>query len=395
MPLQIPYGILFELIINNCHMFLGDDVIIDIVSQTGGGGYTTHVLVTDRGKRSAAFSSSCSNTLQGALDDLHDKTAQAVTRYIEETGFDAVPRVTTRTAPSFGGGAAGTSGSTSRKVPLEETEVISMDESSSSSDESDVSDTGEPFKTPLRGSVPGISSARVGGSMTAVKAQGKSPVGRGPPPHLQGSVIANHQAIAPVLSCPPASRRPLAYLSGSSIPPPSASGPRSSLPHDVRVRHAPDLVQGPVLHTRGVVHAKPTAVKMEDTAKPTLRRNGFMICVNWVGHDELSVLDECFFSQTSLRNAAIKLVRTRAREFKHVTDADFAIAQRGGLACAIKRMQVGGTTYQLANFPDDLSALYADSSSCPRVEVEVNSIIPSAGAAAGPVRLPPADPQKP
>lgn len=379
-------------------MFLGDDVIIDIVSQADGGGYKTHVLVTDRGKRSAAFSSSCSNTLQGALEDLHDKTAQAVARYIEETGFDAVPRVTTRTAPSFGGGCAGTSGNTSRKVPLEETEVISMDESSSSSDESDVSDTDEPLKTPLktllRGSVPGVSSVRVGGSMMAVKAQGKSPVGRGPPPHRQGSVIANHPAIAPVFSCPPASRRPPALLSGSNVPPPSASGPRTSLPHDVRVRHAPDLVQAPVLHTGRVVHAKLTAVKVEDTARPILRRNGFMICVNWVGHDELSVLDECFFSQTSLRNAAIKLVRTRAREFQHVTDADVATAQRGGLACAIKRMQVGGTTYQLANFPDDLSALYTDSSSCPRVEVEVTSILPSAGAAVGPVRLPPADPQK-
>ncbi|KAH7313384.1 hypothetical protein B0I35DRAFT_410386 [Stachybotrys elegans] len=374
-------GILYELTLGNCQMFLGEDANLDIVSQLDGRGYMIHVLKTEHRQRTAELSSSPSSTLRGALEDIHRKSAEAVSRYISVNGFQTVPLLSTRTSRprrnqrSGDAGSSKSSSSCSTLLALEESEVISLDGSgsSSSSDASDESDSDDDST-----SLHQRRTKPVGIAAIAVRpGQAHASVGQRQL-HRQSLPAAIGPIRAPVVTRPhapprnagplPIHGRPPAWTAprmGPPIPPPPP-------PPGVAVSAPPGSGAGGP-HKRSLpMPMPPKSVLRQWTEAASVAETSrdMMLAIHWAGHGEINVLDQCRPSMAAIRSRVVQLARTNATEYHRVTPGDLAALMVNATA-SIKRLRVGSTTYEVANSRDDLSSLFAMSAHFPRVEVEL------------------------
>lgn len=103
-------------------------------------------------------------------------------------------------------------------------------------------------------------------------------------------------------------------------------------------------------------------------------RHGVMLCVRWIGHGEMTVLDECTMSLREVRTRVLQVLRTRGAEMKGVSARDLTPAVLNNLVVSIKTMQVGRETYLLnGGFHDDISAFLPKAPEFLRFEVELTS----------------------
>jgi hypothetical protein len=354
-----------DLIYSNCSMVLGDRCEIDIASQLDDAGtWTAHVLMTEKGKRTAIFSES-SSALSGALEALHRKSAMAVNQYIATNGFDLPPRLSSRTArrtqdhrPAY-------------TTALDESEIISLnghhsDSSSSGGDDdddkglsSDSEDESALSKAPRR---------------AARTAHRPHMAVRRPEGYIHG-IPGAYRATHDLGGRPPyASYLPIPPAATTSMPPAFAHKQQSTLPAAPRrMQGIPAPVSGgvapPSLLQQQQQHCAP--IHAHGILPPPPRYSGMLMCITWVGHGELSILDQCCLSVFAIRARAHQLVRERAADFRDTGSINIS---KTPLVATVKRFHIGNKAYELANFQGNLSALFDTSPVLPAVDIEVRDV---------------------
>jgi hypothetical protein len=305
-----------------------------------------------------------------------------VNRYVTTNGFDAVPRMSSRSAKPR---------KDRRDRSLDDSELLSLDgdtTSSSSSDNDDDDDASESDASRHRRSPPrrqhqqGMrnSLGRAGTRRQHMAVRRPDPFPYSGSHFYFGSERAGLPSpipYRPPVGLPP--QRPLpSPLAGNKplLPPPPPPPPPPPHPSMLlHTLHAPQPPPAPTLTHR--LHALPPRVEVASpspAASPNTvarpGRTGVLLCVVWLGHGSLDVLDDCPLSVSCIQKRAQQLVRTRQFDFQDAESVDFAsVVPRA----KIKRLHVAGTVYELGSFQDDLGELFASFPNFPRVEVEVTS----------------------
>lgn len=366
-----------------------------------------------------------SPTLLGALDELHRKSAQAVSHYHAAHGYGLPPRPSSRVR----GGRKVRKGRAARRDEAlddgsdaaSEVDIISFASSSStlsdsgaasssSSSDDDDDDDGESWaSTAKRGRlcvpVKGMPVPIAKQDVVAPHRRGYHQVHPQPPAGVHGPA-GRHQNVAP----PPGCATTLGYRRPAMPPPPPGLG---KLAGATTVPPPPPFM---TLH-HGWPRPGP-AMPSQDAGQlpcPTRgARHSMMLHIQLPGRGELRVLEQCPASRVCIVNVAIAAAGRHAHVFEAAwpTDAMPDQQRRQGqgrlpalilpspLGARITSLRIGGVLYQMDSFRDDLSVLFANSATqCPEVTLELiaapSILHPHAPATHPPTPPPPPPPPPP
>ncbi|PNY27062.1 Uncharacterized protein TCAP_03015 [Tolypocladium capitatum] len=404
-----PAGIIYQALIqSNCQTFLGSDVDVDVVSQLDAAGTTwkVHVLKTEGGKRAAVLSGSAAS-LQGAFEDLHRKSAQAVDQYVSSNGFDAVPpeplslslssftrRQSGRKGRGEGKGASSSSSPSpsSKFRPGSPASVRSVRTSSSST-----------------GSEASGSESDDDGSLKAPSAGRKAPPPPQPQPSRRGK--ANKLPIIEVRDHGFATCRPLT-LGGPGahvhmpmpMPMPRPNAAVRPSPGPVPIRPPPTTYPGgwPVhgiaktnwsmnnantnnnrsrppsmlapgqqqQHPPPASGSGPTIHRPQPMPQPpatTAFKGSVMLTIHWAGHGEATFLDQCELGAAAIRNKVIDLLATRHAAFRSAPPWQRTPEALGNMDIEVRRVRVDQQTYFVGGGMQDDLSLLVSAGPAPRV----------------------------
>ncbi|POR39375.1 Uncharacterized protein TPAR_00425, partial [Tolypocladium paradoxum] len=412
-----PAGIIYQALIqSNCQTFLGSDVDVDVVSQLDAAGtaWKVHVLKTEGGKRAAVLSGSAAS-LQGAFEDLHRKSAQAVDQYVSSNGFDAVPpeplslsSLTRRRSGRKRRGASlppgklrpGSSAS-ERSVCTSSSSTESEASASESDDDGSLKMSPASWKAPLPQPQPQPSRRGKGNRLPAFEAKSPEPLldhgpvahrplnQAGPGPHMPPMPMPMPMARPnAVVHPPPAPIR----ATPTNIPPGwpvhgigkmnwnmnSSNSTNSNVPRPPSMlapgqqqqqQQQPASGIGPTVHKPKPMPQRPST---------TAFKGSVMLTIHWNPYGEATFLEQCVLSAAAIRRKVLDLLAARHTAFRSAPPSQRTPEALGNMGVAVQRVRVDQQMYFVGRgMQDDLSVLVS-AGPAPRVVqifVDVDEII--------------------
>ncbi|UQC77566.1 uncharacterized protein CLUP02_03035 [Colletotrichum lupini] len=353
-----------EQIIDNLRLISGRSAVIDIyTSRQPNKSYTIYAVKVHRGKRQEILSAT-GRDLEDAFENLHTKSSQEVYQFIEANGF-AFPRGVRSEDSESSGSEAST---------MDASDVLSLSAGSDSDNDDIISRRGKKTKSSRRKSKrKSRKHTKDDSSSSSEEDVDSEPEQttrmRRPAPGQRPSYIPAPPMAAISQPPPPppgwTGHRPRTFpRAPDGVPPPP---PRGSFPPGMRLSSPPHGMVPAAMNT-AVVPAISTA-----PSKPV------RLIINWRGHGEKKIVENCQPSHRALQRTALAHVRSQWQTFDNVLAQEMTPGRLWGLGAKVRKVALGKDMYSISAAGGDDLGMYFKAEDIPMFEVEVDhdgSIMP-------------------
>ncbi|KAI3559462.1 hypothetical protein CABS01_00556 [Colletotrichum abscissum] len=353
-----------EQIIDNLRLISGRSAVIDIyTSRQPNKSYAIYAVKVHRGKRQEILSAT-GRDLEDAFENLHTKSSQEVYQFIEANGF-AFPRGVRSEDSESSGSEAST---------MDASDVLSLSAGSDSDNDDIISRRGKKTKSSRRKSKrKSRKHTKDDSSSSSEEDVDSEPEQttrmRRPAPGQRPSYIPAPPMAAISQPPPPppgwTGHRPRTFpRAPDGVPPPP---PRGSFPPGMRLPSPPQGMV-PAAMTTAVVPAISTA-----PSKPV------RLIINWRGHGEKKIVENCQPSHRALQRTALAHVRSQWQTFDNVLAQEMTPGRLWGLGAKVRKVALGKDMYSISAAGGDDLGMYFKAEDIPMFEVEVDhdgSIMP-------------------
>ncbi|ORY69866.1 uncharacterized protein BCR38DRAFT_481028 [Pseudomassariella vexata] len=371
-------------LIENCEFISSEDDYVSLITiKEPSGKWKAVVIRSNDDSREALLAAGPCETVQNAIETLHEKSCEAVHLYIKANGYSQ-PRDL-------------------KKVELEDDDdadsVVSGHSRGSESIALSIWDSSdeEVELTPASSSKDKISAPKAStNSRKSRKGKAKSSDAKGDDSEDEPR---NPKLISPLMR-PPGSRcappPPPGWTGGVPPPPPCYRGPGGvpSQPPSFQVMPPPQHLHqihqqaplphpgfsgpgGPQPQQQQQQHQPPPGPRPLPPGSGSPRIFDVRLTIKWLHHSEQRIFESSRASVRALQDTALSYVRSHTSSFDNITPHDQAPAKLWNLRAVVKKAFFGNEAYDMTTYRgDDLSKLFnvVSANDIPQFDIEVDYV---------------------